>query len=135
MSQDQNPSPIKMIVSDELYQASANRPALEARSNRITRDPERRQAQPQYQYSNRKIYEKLELDIAAVAPSRSIFLIANKSHFAQGENAQFQCSSHGRRFAKGVILRHRRGRTGGARQSPPFASGTHDGAPGEADGC
>ena len=38
----------------------------------------------QYQYSNRKIYEKLELGVTSLKPAISILLIARKTHFVQG---------------------------------------------------
>src|SRR5690348_13653849 len=45
-----------------------------------------------YQYSNRKSYEKLEVDLTPLLSTKLLFLIAKNSHFIQGKNAQFQCS-------------------------------------------
>src|SRR5690348_10897349 len=47
----------------------------------------------QHHHSNRKAYEKLELDVTPIKPIISIFLIVRKTHFIQGEPAQFPCSS------------------------------------------
>ena len=47
----------------------------------------------QHHHSNRKAYVKLEIVLSSIKRATSIFLIARNTHFAQGEPAQFPCSS------------------------------------------
>ena len=50
------------------------------------------QSRNQYQYSNRKSYEKLEVELSLFPSTKIPFLIARKTHFVQGKNAPFQCT-------------------------------------------
>jgi hypothetical protein len=45
----------------------------------------------QNQYSNRHSYEKLEVGLTHLSSTKVPVLIDTKTHFIQGENAQFQC--------------------------------------------
>ena len=47
----------------------------------------------QYQYSNRHTYEKLEVELTHLFSARASVLIDTKTHFIQGKNAQFWCTS------------------------------------------
>lgn len=44
-----------------------------------------------YQYSNRQTPPELEIALTSTKSEISMFLIASKMRFLQGENAQFQC--------------------------------------------
>jgi len=53
----------------------------------------RRIVSARYQYSNRHSYEKLEVRLTRLPSTQLPVLIDTKTHFVQGENAQFQCTS------------------------------------------
>ena len=69
--------------------SNRHKTALHPRCSPILQRAEPRSAS----VSNRKTYEKLELDVTPIKPITSIFLIVRKTHFIQGEPAQFPCSS------------------------------------------